>query len=741
MNDYKILYQKLIKKIKKYHPAKNFDIIDKAFKLAKEAHGDQKRKSGEPYIIHPISVAIILADLELDLESITAGLLHDVIEDTKFSFEDLSNIFNEEVALIVEGVTKLEKLTYSSKEELQAENYRKMFFAMANDIRIILIKIADRLHNMRTLQFMREEKQIEIAQETLDIYAPLATRLGIFKIKSELEDLALRYLDKNAYYDLAEKIETKKSEREEYVAKIVQELKQKCRENEIEAQIYGRPKHFFSIYKKMIDQNKNIDQIFDLFAVRIVVSDIKDCYEILGIVHEMYKPIPSRFKDYIAMPKENMYQSLHNTLIGPEGLPFEIQIRTLEMHKIAEYGIAAHWKYKAGKTSKEDAQEEKLNWLRQILEWQKDMSDSKEFIDNIKINLDAFSQNVYCFSPTGEVKSLPYGSTPIDFAYSIHSAIGNKMVGAKVNGKIVTFDYKIQNGDRIEIITSQNSKGPSMDWFKVVKSPQAKNKINQWFKQTNKEENIFKGKELLEKEAKRKGFIFNELADQKRIQNVLDRYNFKDWNSICAAVGHGGVKEGQIINRLIEDYKKDINKNKTAEEIIQDTERIINQCNDGLHTKKCLKNCLGIVIQGINSMDVRISKCCSPVPGDEIVGFVTRGRGVSVHRTDCINIINLLEDERKRLIEAIWNCAEKDVNLDFYAEVRITGEDRLGLLVDVTRVLTDEKLSLKTINGRTVKNEFIIDLSVNIADKTQLELIYKKLLKVKGIYDIQRVTT
>ncbi len=498
------LFNNLIKKIQTYHPSKDFEIIKKAYYLAKEAHSDQKRKSGEPYIIHPLCVAYILAELGLDLESISAGILHDIIEDTKYSFEDLKNIFSEEIAIIVDGVTKLDKLRYSSKEELQAENYRKMFLAMAKDIRVILIKVADRLHNMRTLQYMKEEKQKEIAQETLDIYAPLATRLGIFKIKIELEDLCLRYLYKDIYYDLAEKIERRKDERELYVEKIVCKLKEKCKKEGINAKIYGRPKHFYSIYKKMSTQNKDLDQIFDLFAVRVIVDDIRYCYEVLGIVHEMYKPISGRFKDYIAMPKENMYRSLHNTLIGPEGLPFEIQIRTFEMHKIAEYGIAAHWRYKGGKESKERAQEEKLNWLRQLLEWQKDFSDSREFLDNIKSNLDAFSKDVYCFTPSGEVKSLPSGSTPIDFAYYIHSAIGNKMVGAKVNGKIVTFDYKLKNGDRIEIITSQNSRGPSMDWLKIARSPHTKNKINQWFKQNNKEDNILKGKDFLEKEAKRK---------------------------------------------------------------------------------------------------------------------------------------------------------------------------------------------------------------------------------------------
>ncbi len=742
MEQCNMLYDKLIQKVKKYHPATDFSIIEKAYKLAKEAHGDQVRKSGEPYVIHPLCVAIILAELELDLESIVAGILHDVIEDTKYSFEDLKEIFSEEIANIVGGVTKLDKFTYSSssKEEIQAENYRKMFLAMAKDIRVILIKVADRLHNMRTLQFMSKEKQKEKAQETLDIYAPLATRLGIFKIKIELEDLCLRYLDPTAYYDLAEKIERKKHEREEYVQTIVGEISDKCKESNLQCEIYGRPKHFFSIYKKMLNQDKTLEQIFDLFAVRIIVSNIRDCYEVLGIVHEMYKPIPKRFKDYIAMPKANMYQSLHNTLIGPEGLPFEIQIRTLEMHRIAEYGIAAHWKYKSGNRNlKETAEEEKLTWLRQILEWQKDMSDNKEFMDTIKTDLDSFTENVYCFTPSGDVKSLPYGSNPIDFAYCIHSAVGNTMVGARVNSKIVTFDYLIQNGDIVEIITSQNSRGPSMDWLKMVKSSEAKNKINQWFKTINKDENILKGKELLEREAKRKGFAFSELATTTRIKKVLERYGFREWEAICAAIGHGGLKEGQIINRFIEDVRKEENKNKTAEQILKETSDIISSVNNKNNVRKS-KNDSGIVIHGIRGLDVRVSKCCSPVPGDEIIGFITKGRGVSIHRTDCINIINISEDDRKRLIDANWNFDKSD-GKEFLAEVRIICEDRIGLLVDITKVFTDEKISLKNINARTVKLNFIIDAIITINDRSQLEYICKKVKNVAGVYDIQRVTT
>lgn len=741
MEEYEELYNKLLVNLKKYHPAKNFNIIEKAYNLARDAHGNQIRRSGEPYIIHPLNVAIILSELELDLESIVAGLLHDVIEDTKYNFDDIKKIFNEEIAIIVDGVTKLDKFTYSSKQEAQAENYRKMFLAMARDIRVILIKVADRLHNMRTLQFMKEYKQKEIAQETLDIYAPLATRLGIFKIKVELEDLCLRYLNPQVYYSLAKKIEIKKHEREAYVENIVENITKKCKQNNINCKIYGRSKHFFSIYKKMDSKDKEIDQIFDLFAVRIIVDDIKNCYGVLGIVHEIYTPMPNRFKDYIAMPKVNMYQSLHNTLMGTNGIPFEVQIRTFEMHRVAEHGIAAHWKYKSGNelNLEKDAEDKKLNWLRQILEWQKDLSDSSEFMATIKSNLESFNENVYCFTPQGEVKGFPYGSNPIDFAYSIHSAIGNTMVGSRVNGRIVNFDYILQNGDIVEIITSQNSRGPSLDWLKTVKSGQAKSKINQWFKATNKDDNVLKGKEMLEKEVRRKGFIFNELLNSKIINKVLERYNFKDLESVFAAVGHGGLKEGQVINKLIEDFKKEDEKNKTAEDIIKNLSN-----NTNYNNNNNIKTGIGqstISIHGIKDLDIRVSKCCSPVPGDEIIGFITRGRGISIHRTDCINIINLFEDDRKRLIDANWNLSSDSTKKDFLADIRVLGEDRLGMLVDITKIFSDEKISLKNINARTNKNIFITDITIRISGKDELERICNKIRTIKDVFDIQRVTT
>ncbi len=741
------LYEELMAEIRKYHPSRDLSLIEKAYKLAYEAHHDQRRKSGEPYIIHPLSVAKILAELELDRESIAAGLLHDVVEDTEYTLDEISEMFNPDIALLVDGVTKLEKIAYSSKEEFQAENFRKMFLSMAKDIRVILIKIADRLHNMRTLKFQRPEKQKEIAQETLDIYAPLADRLGISKIKTELEDLCLRYLDPEAYYDLVDKINRKQSEREEYVNKIVEEIKIKCRETGIQnCTVYGRPKHFFSIYKKMHSKNKTLDQIFDLFAVRVLVDSVKDCYGVLGVVHEAYTPMPNRFKDYIAMPKANMYQSLHNTLIGPDGLIFEIQIRTYEMHRTAEYGIAAHWKYKKGITEgvEDDAEDAKLSWLRRILEWQKDMSDNHEFMDTIKTDLDAFSENVFCFSPSGEVISLAEGSTPVDFAYAIHSAVGNTMVGARVNGRIVNFDYVIKNGDRVEIVTSQNSRGPSRDWLKFVKTSQAKSKINQWYKKINKEENIVRGKELLDKEAKRKGYNLTDLLFPKAMEAVQERYSFRDWDSVCAAVGHGGLKEGQVINKLYEEYQAEVKRNKTAQELLKEQEEAIKAKIQNENTvqipKKRSKS--GIYVHGVGDIEVRFSRCCSPVPGDEIVGFVTRGRGVSIHRTDCINIINLNEEERARLLEAEWTIDRADGGGRFNADIRIFADDRDGLTLDILKVVVEEGLSVLNVNGRSLKNgTAVVDLSLKISGIDQLEILCKKLMNVSGVDKIERVNS
>ena len=625
------LYQALVARVRKYHPSADISMIEKAYRIAKDAHKDQVRKSGEPYIIHPLWVGIILADLEMDKETIVAGMLHDAVEDTAMTLEDITKEFGEEVALLVDGVTKLGQLSYSQdKLEVQAENLRKMFLAMAKDIRVIIIKLADRLHNMRTLEFMTPAKQQEKARETMDIYAPIAQRLGISKIKTELDDLSLKYWKPDVYYQLVKDLNERKTEREEFVQQIVAEVSKHMKNARIKAKVYGRVKHFFSIYKKMVNQNKTLDQVYDLFAVRIIVDSVKDCYAALGVIHEMYTPIPGRFKDYIAMPKPNMYQSLHTTLMGPSGQPFEIQIRTEEMHKTAEYGIAAHWKYKEGADAAKSmaSQEAKLNWLRQILEWQRDMSDNREFLSLLKGDLDLFAEDVYCFTPNGDVKNLPNGSTPVDFAYAIHSAVGNKMVGARVNGKLVNIDYKIQNGDRIEILTSQNSKGPSRDWLNIVKSTQAKNKINQWFKKQFKEDNIIRGKELIVSYCRSKSIDLLNILKPKYQQIVQKKYGFRDWDAVLAAIGHGGLKEGQVVNRLQEEYEKEHKKEITDETIL---EKISEANRQKVHIARSKS---GIVVKGINDMAVRFSKCCNQVQVDEIVGFVTRVRGMSIHRTD-----------------------------------------------------------------------------------------------------------
>ena len=733
-----VLYKELINSVLKDHPSTYISMIEKAYKVASEAHEGQKRKSGEPYIIHPLCVAIILADLELDKETIVAGLLHDAVEDTWMTYEEVEKEFGSEVALLVDGVTKLGQLSYSAdKVEVQAENLRKMFLAMAKDIRVILIKLADRLHNMRTLQYMRPEKQQEKARETMDIYAPIAMRLGISKIKVELDDLSLKYLKPDVYYDLVQKVALRKSEREQFVGAIVKEVKKHMDDANIKAQVDGRVKHFFSIYKKMVNQDKTIDQIYDLFAVRILVDTVKDCYAALGVIHEMYKPIPGRFKDYIAMPKPNMYQSLHTTLIGPNGQPFEIQIRTYEMHRTAEYGIAAHWKYKEssdGKVPVGKSEEEKLNWLRQILEWQRDMSDNKEFMSLLKNDLDLFADSVYCFTPQGDVKTLPSGSTPVDFAYSVHSAVGNKMVGARVNGKLVPIEYEIKNGDRIEIITSQNSQGPSRDWLKLVKSTQAKNKINQWFKKELKEDNILKGKEMLAQYARAKGFKITNYTKTQYLEAVLRKYGFRDWDSVLAAIGHGGLKEGQVFNKLVEAYDKENKKNLTDEQVLE----AASETQEKLHIAKSKS---GIVVKGIHDVAVRFSKCCNPIPGDEIVGFVTRGRGITIHRTDCVNVLNMSETDRTRLIEAEWQQPDTKEKEKYMAEIQVYANNRTGLLVDLSKIFTERKIDLRSINSRTSKQEkATISMSFEIGSKEELRSLIEKIRQVESVIDVERTT-
>ncbi len=726
------LYKELISRILTYHPSTDISMIEKAYKVADKAHEGQFRKSGEPYIMHPLNVAIILAELELDKETIVAGILHDVVEDTVMTSEEIAAEFSEEVAFLVEGVTKLTQLKMTTdKIEVQAENLRKMFLSMAKDIRVILIKLADRLHNLRTLKYQSPAKQVEKARETMDIYAPIAHRLGISKIKIELDDLSMKYLMPDVYADLKAQIDERLYEREAYIKRVVADVKQHIDNAKIEAEIDGRVKHFFSIYKKMKNQNKTLDQIYDIFAVRIKVNTVRDCYFALGVIHEMYKPIPGRFKDYIAMPKSNMYQSLHTTLIGPEGQPFEIQIRTYEMHRTAEYGIAAHWKYKeniSGTVMQKE--EEKLSWLRQILEWQRDTDDNKEFMSFIKTDLDLFTEQVYCFTPAGDVKNLPSGSTPIDFAYSIHTAVGNKMVGARINGRQVPIDTKLSNGDRIEIITSQNSTGPSRDWLNIVKSTQAKTKINQWFKHQFKEENISRGKELILNYCKSKGIDYSMYSKPEYMEKVIKKYNFTDWDSTMAAVGHGGIKEGQVVNKLIEEYNK-------ANSNIPDDKQILEEFS----VKKphgASRSQGGIVVKGADDVAVRFSKCCSPVPGDEIVGFITRGRGISIHRTDCVNVLCMSEADRNRIIDAEWQTDAVESNT-YMTEINIYADDRNGILFDITKILSEMNINVNSINSRTSKQgKATITLSFAIKSVEQLNTIIAKIRNVESIIDIER---
>ena len=737
-------FESLKKRVLEYNA--NFDIakLEKAYELARTAHEGQMRESGEPYLTHPLEVAYILADLELDCDTLVGALLHDVVEDTSYTVADINREFGESVGIIVDGVTKLSKIQYTTAEEQQVENLRKMFLAMAKDVRVILIKLADRLHNMRTIKAKSEKKQREKARETLEVYAALAHRLGMSKIKWELEDLSLKYIDPVAYKEITESINLKKQEREQFINDIMDTLKKKTDEMGINSHVMGRAKHFYSIYRKMFTQNKSIDELYDLFAVRIIVDSIKDCYAVLGMVHELYYPIPGRFKDYIAMPKPNMYQSLHTTVIGPDGTPFEIQIRTWEMHRVAEFGIAAHWKYKeAGKgdASASGAENEKMNWLRQILEWQREMPDNKEFLNDIKNELSIFSDSVYCFTPSGDVKTLPSGSTPIDFAYSIHSAVGNRMVGAKVNGKLVNIDYQIQNGDRIDILTSQNSRGPSRDWLKIIKSTQARNKINQWFKSELKEENIIRGKELILNYCKSKGVDWSELNKPAYQEKILRRYAFREWDSVSATIGHGGLKESQVVNRMLEERKKELAKKISDETVLANVSAGAGDGSQKMVPEVAVrKSGNGIVVRGVHDLAVRFSMCCAPVPGDEILGYVTRGRGITIHRTDCINIINLPESERVRLIPAEWQAPEGE-EARYRTEIRIIARNRVGLFVDISKVFTERGLDILSINTRTSKQGVAtMNLSFEIGGVEELRSLTEKLRQVGGVIEIERST-
>lgn len=715
----------LLDKLKNNNPSADLGPVEKAFAFAKEKHEGQFRASGELFFSHPVAVANILADMELDVSSVTAALLHDVVEDTDVTEGDIEREFGETVAQLVAGVTKLGKIPYTSNEDQQIENLRKMFLAMANDVRVIVIKLADRLHNLRTLKSMPEAKQREKARETLEVFAPLAHRLGMAKVKMELEDLSLKYIDPIGYYEIVDKISQKQSEREQYINDMIALLEERLNQLEINAHVEGRAKHFYSIYRKMFIQNKSIDEIYDLFAVRVIVNTDADCYAVLGMVHELFKPIPGRFKDYIAMPKPNMYQSLHSSVIGPNGVPFEIQIRTWDMHNTAENGIAAHWKYKEGKSGKSDI-DDKLEWIKQLLEIQKDLTNAEDFMQTLKI--DMFSDEVFVFTPKGDVVSLPAGATPIDFAYAIHSAVGNKMQGAKVNGKIVTLDYNLQNGDIVEIHTSNAVHGPNLDWLKIAKTSQARNKINQWLKKENRTENIVKGKDIFEKELKKAMIPASYMNNEDFFNKLLTKYGFRQIDDVFATLGYGGSNATKLLTKFKELCKQDI-ASKTDISTIQD-QFIVKTTSKTNHS--------GVVVDGIENCLVRISHCCSPVPGDKIIGYVTRGRGVAVHRADCINIRNshFSAEEQMRFIKVHW---ANEVESNFQALLCITASDRDSLLVDITSIMAELKVPIKALNARTAKNNLaIVEISIEIRNTEHLESAINKLKNVNDVLAVVR---
>ncbi|HML38491.1 MAG TPA: bifunctional (p)ppGpp synthetase/guanosine-3',5'-bis(diphosphate) 3'-pyrophosphohydrolase [Bacillota bacterium] len=709
----------------KVNPNINVELIERAYKKAESYHEGQLRKSGEPYLVHPIEVAKILAELGMDENTIVAGLLHDTVEDTSYSEEALKADFGEEVALLVDGVTKLGTLVYESKEERQAENLRKMFLAMSKDIRVLIIKLSDRLHNLRTINYMDEDQIREKCKETLEIYAPLASRLGIYAMKFELEDIALKYLDPEAYYDLVSQVKTKKKQREDYINKVISEIKESLDDLNIHYDITGRSKHFYSIYRKMKYQNKQLEEIFDLTAIRIIVDTVKDCYAVLGVVHTMWKPIPGRFKDYIAMPKPNRYQSLHTTVIGDNGEPFEIQIRTYEMHRIAEYGIAAHWKYKEGVS--EDKEEGKLAWLRQTLEWQKDLNDPREFMETLKVDL--FSNQVFVFTPKGDVIELPAGSTPLDFAFKIHSAIGVKCIGAKVNGKMVPIDHTLKNGNIVEIVTSANSKGPSIDWLKIAQSSNARNKIRQWLKKESKSDNTDKGKEMLEKYAKRKGYETQQILKSQYINKCAKAFNLASADDLYTAIGSGGVLMSKVLTMLLgyyhDDKQSELRRKEKAEQAEEGRKKIKH------------KEQTGVTVKGVDNLLIRFSKCCNPVPGDEIIGFITKGRGISVHRKDCINVLSLPEEERQRFIEVEWD--QQKENMSYDTDINILAEDRKGLFSDLSRVCEDMDVHIAGVNAKSAKDGVVnITMTLSISNTGQIEKVLRSLRSIQGVADVYR---
>ncbi len=721
-------------KILSISPKYNTELIGKAFDIAQELHDGQLRKSGEPYFIHPVNVAYILAEMGMDDATIVGGLLHDVVEDTDYTREQLVSDFNEEIALLVDGVTKLGAIKFESKEEIQAENFRKMFLAMSKDIRVLIIKLADRLHNMRTMGFMKPEKIVEKCNETLDIYAPLASRLGIFKVKFELEDLALKYLHPEEFQELKQKVNKRKEEREETINTVIDEIKDSLDDMNLHYDIYGRAKHYYSIYKKMKLQNKQIDEIFDLIAVRIIVDNVKDCYAVLGIVHTMWKPIPGRFKDYIAMPKPNMYQSLHTTVIGDNGEPFEIQIRTYEMHQVAEYGIAAHWKYKEGDTSGKSSNDDiKLAWLRQSLEWQQDLNDPKDFLETMKMDL--FASQVFVFTPRGDVIELPAGSTPLDFAFKIHSAIGCKCVGAKVNGKMVTIDYTLQNGDIVEIVTSANSAGPSVDWLKIAKSSNARNKIRGWLKKESKSDNIEKGKDLIDKYIRKKGLDPALCAKSVFLNRAFKAMNFANADEAYQQLSNGGTLVSKFCNLLFGYYAEETKMEvKTNDEVIDEI-----KAAEARKAKLQRRNqdSPGIIVKGADNLMIKLAKCCNPVPGDEIIGFITKGRGISVHRCDCSNITSLPENEKARFIDVEWE--DLKVGKSYNADICIIGNDRKGMLSDISRVCEDMDIHLSGVNAKSGKDgSLTMTITLSISSTQEMQKVLRNLRNIEGVLHVYR---
>ena len=730
--------REFLETIKNFNPNYDMEAIAHAYDVAEKMHRGQLRKSGEPYLIHPMAVAEILADLGMDEETIIAGLLHDVVEDTEYTSEQLIDEFGEEIGLLVDGVTKLGSLKFKNKEERQVENLRKMFLAMSKDIRVLIIKLSDRLHNLRTINYMTHDKIIEKCRETLDIYAPLAARLGIYAMKMELEDIALKFLEPEAYYELAEQVNERKEEREKSIEQVVAQIKQTLDEIGIKYDIYGRSKHFYSIYKKMKYQHKNLDEIFDLMAVRIIVETVRDCYAVLGLVHTMWTPIPGRFKDYIAMPKPNMYQSLHTTVISDSGKPFEIQIRTYEMHRIAEYGIAAHWKYKEGIVS--DREEVKLSWLRQALEWQKDVKDPKEFMESLKMDL--FSSQVFVFTPQGDVIELPAGSTPLDFAFKIHSDVGCKCVGARVNGKMVTIDHQLENGNIVEIVTSPNSAGPSIDWLKIAKSSSARNKIRQWLKKENRSDLVDRGKDLLDKYIRKKGHDPRELLKSAFITRAVKEFGYKNSDELYNQLSGGGTLLNKLMNSLLkyDDEAKEIEAEKERsliENLHEMSEKTIKR---NQHNRQKREDNSGIVVDGVDNLMIRIARCCNPVPGDDIVGFITKGRGISVHRKDGDNLKSLSPAEKARFIDVSWGQDILDKSFD--TEICIIAKDQKSMLSSISKICEDMDVHISGLNAKAEKDETVkINLTLSIQNKNQMEKICRSLKGIPGIMEAYRTTT